>query len=318
MPVFGGTKSSTQYKSEQEMTTGFKLCRELSQRFSAQVVCKPKKYDAFCEYVKDAEQLLSSDHGHDEEDYFAAFCFIQMSKSLFSTGKNTVPIRHWTGDSQYVFERCDPAIISFYSVDCDGTELRYMWRMMLQQHDVDSNKLHGVKSHKNQPDTEDNTSTEAPDIRAFVNWPSFLEKLIRRSKCCQMDNDDNDDIRCKKQKFNTTIMPYITKKRVAWIHLLGYLLADLFLTCVRAPLHEMIKRLSEIVPKLQTEWEIDNESKSDLLSGIVACMLDVLTEWLYVKDEHKCVASEIPMNNGRHGPGCPLLKHIVDLLLSNG
>jgi hypothetical protein len=226
---------------------------------------------------------LWSEYGRENDEEFcnARYLIWVCEDVLLAAGDGLHALQSW--------QRSLEALITAASSDgivadsAEEGEMGVMWRMLLHSLHLTPAQLHSAyrKFLEYNPHIRN-----VDDISYLFMWPSFFRDLV--------GENINHTVRDKRRKTSNGLQQQSNLTNTAWWPLLGYSIAHATLSNVHNDdnynfylttnaIQQKIRQLQSIMdtlPSLMGIPSFDHIKKHSLLSGVVACILDVLGEGL--------------------------------------
>jgi len=190
-----------------------------------------------------------------------------------------------------------------------------MWQMLLQNACLSPDSLRDyLESYSSPQDRYERSSLPLGNIDDEVAlpadnfaWPSFFRYASMEAANVHIQEPGGDmDHPNKRRRNNHSEALFVggETKSIEWLPLFGYLVAYAFLSSPINTLttEEKFKFLKENIctslPSMMNIGNFDYDTKNSLLSGIIACVIDELGEWIVVNslelgdDDRVCLREE--------------------------
>lgn len=217
----------------------------------------------------------------------------------------------------------------------DGDTAGVMWQLLLQNAFLSPDILRDYWENYSSPQGRyersslplGNIDDDVALPADYFAWPSFFLASVEAASAHFQEHDGgmNPNKRRRRNHSRALLIGGETKS-IEWLPLFGYLVAYAFLTSPINALttEEKIKFLKENIcaslPSMLNIGNFDYDTKNSLLSGIIACVIDELGEWivldgLVLGDDAGACLREERMNEESCARFRASVGEVVDLLL---
>jgi hypothetical protein len=196
-----------------------------------------------------------------------------------------------------------------------------MWQLLLQNASLSPDSLRDcLDDYSNSQDRYEESS-----LSLYFGWPSFFRLASAKAAGGNSQEQDGCMIHSSKRRKNKHSEGLFVggePKSIAWLPLFGYVVAYSFLSWPISTLNtdEKIRFLKgeicDSLPAVMGMGNFDYNTKNSLLSGVLACVVDELGDWI-VLDGLELGDDDSLRGDGMHEELCARasVSDIVDLLL---
>ncbi len=196
-----------------------------------------------------------------------------------------------------------------------------MWQLLLQNASLSPDSLHDFLDGYSIPQDR----YEQSSLSLYFRWPSFFHHATAKAIGGNFQEQGgcmNHSSKRRKSNHSKGLLVSGEPKSIAWLPLFGYVVAFSFLSWPNSTLStdEKIRFLKDKIydslPAMMGMGNFDYNTKNSLLSGVIACVVDELGEWI-VLDGLELGDDDSLKRDKMHEELCARasVREIVDLLL---